>query len=173
MSATLQNMQAKRIFDAADLHAFVGLGGRQVYGQEGSFPAIPAGFLVPYLLNGRWNLTVGFVEGVKFSGSDAPLSGLRAGVKVWAVVHVQREVVSSQIGQDVEGNPIFFSYVTGRYIIDTAEIQVLPGTDPGPDEVTGSSALTSELLFTCDDDGNPPLNTSSPHYRIDVGSLTF
>ena len=168
MTDALQTMRAKRVFDAAELHDCVALGGRQTYGRAENLPAIPAGFLVPYLRQGRWFITGGYVEGVKFAGSDAALNGLAGGSKVVAVVDVTREVLSLP----------YFDYMTGRYIIEAAEIRILEADTPLPYEFTGGRALTSELLFTCDADGNPPgppsgITPGFPHFTIDPGSLTF
>lgn len=174
MTEALQNMRAKRVFDAAELHDFASLGGRQTYGRAENLPAIPAGFLVPYLRQGRWLITGGYVEGVKFTSSDAPLNGLAAGSKVVAVVDVSRETLTNPT--EVEGE--VFVYPTGRYIIEAAEIRILDAEIPLPDEVTNTRALTSKLLFTCDADGNPPgppsgITPGSPHFRIDGATLTF
>ena len=174
MTEALQNMRAKRVFDAAELHDFAALGGRQTYGRAENLPAIPAGFLVPYLRQGRWLITGGYVEGVKFAYSDAALNGLAGGSKVVAVVDVTREALA--LPTEVEGE--FFDYATGRYIIESAEIRILDAETPLPDEVTITRALTSKLLFTCDADGNPPgppsgITPGSIHFRIDIGTLTF
>lgn len=171
MSATLQEMQVKRIEDAADRYAYAPLAGAQVYGQPGTLLGAPVGRLVPYLKNGAWWITPGYVEGTHIESSGEALPALEPGMKVYVGCTVHREGKILEGENDAED----FEYLTGAYTITRAWLAGYPaGTTPDSEVNFPGTATTFKLLFTCDDEGNLPANvTGRPHYQIDSSTLTF
>lgn len=171
MTATFQDMQVKRIEDAADRFDYAPLAGAQVYGQAGTLLGPPVGRLVPYLKQGAWWITAGYVEGTRIESSGERLPTLEPGMKVYVGCTVNREgkvLEAEGIGSD-------FEYLTGFYTITRAWLAGYPaGTTPDSEVNFPGTATTFKLLFTCDAEGNPPANvTGRPHYQINSSSLTF
>lgn len=158
----ITEMRINRIQDAADLAAFRSLGTRQVYAQSG--PGLSAnGFLTPYFIGGEWRITIGFVDGTVIAGSGAKLPDMGPNKSLYIRCTVTREVVNSPPDE----------YLTGRYQITSAQLLVVGAGDVPEDGGTFADIVTHQLVFTCDERGNPPAGQSMPHQKIDRTNLSL
>lgn len=175
MSPLLQ-IASKRILDGADMGAFAEDSKLRVPVLTRS--TLPAGaptggglaFLQPWLKDGAWNISTGFVEDVLIEGSGGPIVGMGPGIKVYVECTVTRDV-AKQPPPPAGGEPA--SYLPGPYSVRSARIVFIPADQFPDEEISMESARTYKLLWQCDDSGNPPAVVGSDHFDIDFTTLTL
>jgi hypothetical protein len=171
----LLDMQINRLEDAADLCAFRPLAARQVYAQGGSGAQRPNGLLTPYLREGEWWITKGFVDGKEIDGSGDRLPTLEPGDRLYIECAVSRQTAIEFTPEPTEADPTPdpVEYLTGAYSITSARLVIYSATEDPQDSGTFADTINFKHVFACDAEGNPPAGQSMPHQKIDRNSLSL
>lgn len=179
----LQQMQAKRLADEADMYGYAIPGivtpaGRalQCLGASRNELGAPLAMLSVYAAAGGIYITPGFVGPQEIDGTGR--IDISAGDRVYVKCEVQRETKYWYTQpalpplEDIE-----WYYLTGAYLIKSAAILIVKAGEPAPQNVTSSdskTAVTHRLVFTMPaNEQIPEDGTFGGWLQINPGTLTL